>query len=80
MSERNLNVPYSALAMQRGTSDLRGGTSNATTRIQMNPSFMPGGYAQFSYFINYWGTSPAERDMAVALRKMPLGSEGVVYR
>jgi len=78
-SERNLNVPYSSLAMQRGTSDLRGGTNNAPTRIQMNPSFMPGGYAQFSYFINYWGTSPAERDMAVALRKMPLGHDGVKY-
>ena len=77
-SERNLNVPYSALAMQRGTADLRGGTNNATTRIQMNPSYMPGGYAQFTYFINYWGTSPAERDMSVALRKMPLNTEGKV--
>ncbi len=81
MSERNLNIPFSKLAQERGTSDLRGGNTNAPTRIQMNPSFMPGGYAQFTYFINYWGTSPAERDMAVAIRKMPLEKgEKVVYQ
>lgn len=81
MSERNLNVPFSRLARDRKLSDLRGGNNNAPTRIQMNPSFMPGGYAQFSYGLNYWGTSPAERDMAIAIRKMPLGSDGkVIFR
>jgi nitrate reductase alpha subunit len=81
MSERNLNVPFSKLARERGLKDLRGGNNNAPTRIQMNPSFMPGGYAQFSYGLNYWGTSPAERDMAIAVRKMPLEKNGkVIYR
>ena len=37
---------------------------------------MIGGYAQFTYFINYWGTSPSERDMGVLVRKMPLTAEG----
>jgi nitrate reductase alpha subunit len=81
MSERNVNVPFSQLAQDRGLKDLRGGNTNAPTRIQMNPSFMTGGYAQFSYGINYWGTSPAERDMAIAVRKLPLGPDGKpIYR
>ena len=46
-----------------------------TTRILMNPATMIGGYAQFSYYINYWGTSPSERDHGVIIRKMPLGAE-----
>jgi len=41
----------------------------------MNPHTMIGGYAQFSYYINYWGTSPSERDHGVIIRKMPLGAE-----
>jgi hypothetical protein len=39
---------------------------------------MVGGYANWTYFINYWGTSPSERDMPVAVRKMP--DQDVVYR
>ena len=27
-----------------------------------------------SYYINYWGTSPSERDHGVIIRKMPLGA------
>ena len=73
--ERNVNVPFSPLAKKHGLSDLRGGNNNATTRILMNPHTMIGGYAQFSYYINYWGTSPSERDHGVIIRKMPLGSE-----
>lgn len=81
MSERNLNIPFSKLAQQKGASDWRGGNNNAPTRIQMNPSFMVGGYAQFSYSMNYWGPSPAERDMVIAIRKMPLEKgEKVQYR
>lgn len=79
--ERHINVPFSPLARKRGRSDLRGGNNNATTRILMNPHTMIGGYAQFSYYINYWGTSPSERDHAVLIRKMPLtAGAGVVYR
>jgi nitrate reductase / nitrite oxidoreductase, alpha subunit len=79
--ERHVNIPFSPLAMKRGRTDLRGGNNNATTRILMNPHTMIGGYAQFCYNINYWGTSPSERDHGVLIRKMPLvGKNGVVYR
>ncbi|MFN8524515.1 MAG: nitrate reductase subunit alpha [Chloroflexota bacterium] len=79
--ERHVNVPFSPLAKKRGLSDLRGGNNNATTRILMNPHTMIGGYAQFSYYINYWGTSPSERDHGVLIRKMPLDSKkGAIYR
>jgi nitrate reductase alpha subunit len=73
--ERNVNVPFSPLAKKNNSSDMRGGNNNATTRILMNPATMIGGYAQFSYYINYWGTSPSERDHGVIIRKMPLGAE-----
>jgi nitrate reductase alpha subunit len=73
--ERNVNVPFSPLAKANKSSDMRGGNNNATTRILMNPHTMIGGYAQFSYYINYWGTSPSERDHGVIIRKMPLGPE-----
>lgn len=81
-SERHINVPFSSLARQRGTSDLRGGNNNATTRIMMNPATMIGGYANWTYFLNYWGTSPSERDCAVLIRKMPMmpGESGVIYQ
>ncbi len=80
--ERHVNVPFSPLANKLNRSDLRGGNNNATTRILMNPHTMIGGYAQFSYYINYWGTSPSERDHGVLIRKMPLaaGEKQVIYR
>ncbi|HJO25376.1 MAG: nitrate reductase subunit alpha [bacterium] len=74
--ERHVNVPFSPLAKKNKLSDLRGGNNNATTRILMNPHTMIGGYAQFSYYTNYWGTSPSERDHGVIIRKMPLGPDG----
>jgi nitrate reductase alpha subunit len=80
-SERHINVPISRLARERGVSDLRGGNNNAATRIMMNPATMIGGYANWTYFLNYWGTSPSERDCAVLIRKMPLEPGGkVIYR
>ncbi len=80
--ERHVNVPLSPLAKKRGCTDLRGGNNNATTRILMNPHTMVGGYGNFSYDINYWGTSPSERDHGVLIRKMPVapGRNGVIYR
>ncbi|MBP85134.1 MAG: nitrate reductase subunit alpha [Planctomycetaceae bacterium] len=80
--ERHVNVPFSPLAKKYRSSDLRGGNNNATTRILMNPHTMIGGYAQFSYYINYWGTSPSERDHGVLIRKMPLqtGPKKVIYQ
>ncbi len=81
-SERHINVPFSSLARERGVSDLRGGNNNAPTRIMMNPSTMVGGYANWTYFLNYWGTSPSERDCAVLIRKKPLEADGrkVIYQ
>ncbi len=80
--ERHVNIPFSPLAKKYNCSDLRGGNNNATTRILMNPGTMIGGYAQFSYYTNYWGTSPSERDHCVLIRKMPLaeGPKKVIYR
>ncbi len=81
-SERHVNVPFSSLARERGVSDLRGGNNNAPTRIMMNPSTMVGGYANWTYFLNYWGTSPSERDCAVFIRKKPMEKDGrkVIYQ
>ena len=80
--ERHVNIPFSPLAKKYRCSDLRGGNNNATTRILMNPGTMIGGYAQFSYYTNYWGTSPSEREHCVLIRKMPLaeGRKKVIYR
>ncbi|WP_340695240.1 nitrate reductase subunit alpha [Hydrogenobacter thermophilus] len=80
--ERHVNIPFSPLAKKYQCSDLRGGNNNATTRILMNPGTMIGGYAQFSYYTNYWGTSPSERDHCVLIRKMPHaeGRKKVIYK
>jgi len=45
----------------------------------MNPATMIGGYGQFSYFVNYLGPSPSERDMGVLVRKMPLVNGKAIY-
>jgi len=81
-SERHVNVPFSSLARERGVSDLRGGNNNAPTRIMMNPTTMVGGYANWTYWLNYQGPSPSERDMAVMIRKKPLEKDGrkVIYQ
>jgi nitrate reductase alpha subunit len=73
--ERHINVPFSPLAKKRGCTDLRGGNNNATTRILMNPATMVGGYAQFSFYSNFWGPSPSERDHCVLIRKMPASAD-----
>jgi nitrate reductase alpha subunit len=81
-SERHINVPFSSLARERGASDLRGGNNNAPTRVMMNPSTMVGGYANWTYWLNYQGPSPSERDCAVVIRKKPLEKDGrkVIYQ
>ncbi|MBT4584715.1 MAG: nitrate reductase subunit alpha [Phycisphaerae bacterium] len=81
-SERHVGVPFSPLARKRGMTDLRGGNNNAPTRVMMNPSCMMGGYANWTYFLNYQGPSPSERDCAVLIRKMPLaaGPKKVLYQ
>jgi nitrate reductase alpha subunit len=78
-NERHVNVPFSPLAKKHGATDLRGGGNNAPTRVMMNPATMIGGYGQFSYFVNYLGPSPSERDMGVLVRKMPLVNGKAIY-
>ncbi len=49
---------------------LRGGIHNSVTRINMKPTHMIGGYVQFAYGFNYYGTVGANRDEFVIIRKM----------
>ena len=57
---------------------------NSVTRIVLKPTHMIGGYAQFSYGFNYYGTIGTNRDEFVVVRKMkrvdwldqPAGSAG----
>ncbi|WP_051328545.1 nitrate reductase subunit alpha [Geminicoccus roseus] len=48
----------------------RGGIHNSVTRINMKPTHMIGGYVQFAYGFNYYGTVGANRDEFVIVRKM----------
>ena len=48
----------------------RGGVHNSITRINMKPTHMIGGYVQFAYGFNYYGTVGANRDEFVIIRKM----------
>ncbi|WP_029652501.1 nitrate reductase subunit alpha [Marinobacter daepoensis] len=62
--ERNVNVPGSEIT---GT---RGGIHNSVTRVCPKPTHMIGGYAQYSYGFNYYGTVGSNRDEFVVVRKM----------
>jgi nitrate reductase alpha subunit len=62
--ERIVNVPGSEITGQRG------GIHNSVTRTVMKPTHMIGGYAQQSYFFNYYGTVGSNRDEFVVIRKM----------
>src|SRR5690625_248853 len=48
----------------------RGGVHNSVTRVNMKPTHMIGGYVQFAYGFNYYGTVGANRDQFVIIRKM----------
>lgn len=61
--ERLINTPGSKRSGQRG------GTHNSVTRIIVKPTHMIGGYAQFSYFFNYYGPTGAQRDEVIVVRK-----------
>jgi nitrate reductase alpha subunit len=61
--ERLINTPGSKRSGQRG------GTHNSVTRIVVKPTHMIGGYAQQSYFFNYYGPTGPQRDEAVVVRK-----------
>jgi len=62
--EKIINTPGSEIT------GIRGGIHNSVTRIVTKPTHMIGGYAQFSYGFNYYGTIGTNRDEFVVVRKM----------
>ncbi len=64
--ERTYSVPKSPL---RG--DRRAGGHNSLTRTRLKPSFMVGGYGQFTFHFNYWGPVGPNRDTHILVRKLP---------
>ncbi len=62
--ERTLNIPKSRKTGRRG------GVHNSVTRTRLKPILMVGGYAQFSYYFNYWGPTGVNRDTYVVVRKL----------
>jgi nitrate reductase alpha subunit len=62
--ERIMNTPGAEVT---GT---RGGIHNSVTRVVVKPTHMIGGYAQFAYGFNYYGTTGTNRDEFVIVRKM----------
>lgn len=62
--ERTLDVKKSR------KSGKRGGVHNSLSRIRLKPTLMLGGYAQFSYYFNYWGPTGVNRDSYVVVRKL----------
>ncbi len=64
--ERTLGVPKSP---QRG--NRRAGSHQSPIRARLKPVLMMGGYGQFTYALNYWGPTGANRDTYVLVRKLP---------
>ncbi|CBL44907.1 Nitrate reductase, alpha chain [gamma proteobacterium HdN1] len=62
--EKTVNTPGSEITGHRG------GIHNSVTRAVLKPTHMIGGYAQFSYGFNYYGTVGSNRDEFVIIRKM----------
>ncbi|WP_298234074.1 nitrate reductase subunit alpha [uncultured Azohydromonas sp.] len=62
--EKIINTPGAEIT---GT---RGGIHNSVTRVVVKPTHMIGGYAQYSYGFNYYGTIGTNRDEFVVVRKM----------
>ena len=62
--EKIINTPGSEIT------GVRGGIHNSVTRIVLKPTHMIGGYAQYSYGFNYYGTIGTNRDEFVLVRKM----------
>ncbi len=63
--ERTYSVPRSPLRNFK-----RAGGHNSLTRTRLKPNLMVGGYAQFTYFFNYWGPTGCNRDTFVTVRKL----------
>ncbi|MFW8565419.1 nitrate reductase subunit alpha [Orrella sp. 11846] len=62
--EKTINTPGAE------TTKIRGGIHNSVTRVVTKPTHMIGGYAQYSYGFNYYGTIGTNRDEFVVVRKM----------
>ncbi len=62
--EKTINTPGAE------TTGVRGGIHNSVTRVVLKPTHMIGGYAQYSYGFNYYGTIGTNRDEFVLVRKM----------
>ena len=62
--EKIINTPGSEIT------GMRGGIHNSVTRVVTKPTHMIGGYAQQSYFFNYYGTVGANREEFIIVRKM----------
>jgi nitrate reductase alpha subunit len=64
-TERTVGIPKSPLRGNR-----RAGMNNSLTRARLKPVLMSGGYAQFTYFFNYWGPTGVNRDTQVFVRRI----------
>jgi len=54
----------------------KGGIHNSATKVDLKPTKMVGGYAQLSYFFNYYGPTGVNRDtVAIVYLHEKLGSE-----
>ncbi len=62
--ERTLNIKKSRKTGKRG------GVHNSLSRVRLKPTLMLGGYAQSSYYFNYWGPTGVNRDSYVVVRKL----------
>ena len=63
-TERTVGIPKSPLRKKRA------GMNNSITRARLKPVLMNGGYAQFTYFFNYWGPTGVNRDTWVYIRRI----------
>ncbi|GAB4370878.1 MAG: nitrate reductase subunit alpha [Calditrichia bacterium] len=63
--ERTISVPKAPVRKGR-----RAGGHNSLTRTRLKPVCMVGGYAQFTYFFNYWGPTGVNRDTYIYVRKL----------
>jgi nitrate reductase alpha subunit len=63
-TERTVSVPLSPRRNQRA------GMNNSLTRARLKPVLMSGGYAQFTYFFNYWGPTGVNRDTYVYVHRI----------
>jgi nitrate reductase alpha subunit len=61
--DRHLNVPKTEITGRHG------GGHNSLTRLLIKPTHLIGGYAQFTYFLNYLGPTGNQRDEITVIRR-----------